>query len=221
MADLFEGAPPEWLQNFGENAYQAMDGRLMNWIYNTATKNKPPAIVDRAGSAVFNAMENNQAIGKKIGSYLGPEEGIYNDPNKVLARGMQPNEQFNEAVSNAVMNNPMYLLADKHLRKPGIEEERRIAMEASDREARRPRTYDEIMNYKEPSRAMAWDTRMAEEHPMQAAPYISDEDKELQRVANNAKAEKYWGDVGSSIKDRAETALRGLGEFGGSAAKDK
>ena len=55
MANLFEGAPPAWLQSFGESANSALDNKVMQWIYNKATQNKPSEGMQAAGEMAYNA----------------------------------------------------------------------------------------------------------------------------------------------------------------------
>lgn len=56
MADLFEGAPPEWLNAFGEQANDFLDNRVFDWIYTTAKSNRPPEWVNIAGEKTYQTL---------------------------------------------------------------------------------------------------------------------------------------------------------------------
>jgi len=62
MADLFEGAPPEWLQDFGEKSFHALDNNVMKWLYDKAVKNAPPEMVGDAGDAAYSAVQAVQRM---------------------------------------------------------------------------------------------------------------------------------------------------------------
>lgn len=77
MADLFEGAPPAWLQNFGENAFNALDNDVFDWIYRKSTSTQPPQALQQAGDMAYRAantvMQPSNAVentGQKRPDYM-------------------------------------------------------------------------------------------------------------------------------------------------------
>ncbi len=84
MADLFEGAPPAWLQNFGENAYNFIDNDVFDWVYKKSLANKPP-----------------EAMGSAI-------DAVYQGANRAMTTG-GPQYNRQEPVRREVVNQPEYM----------------------------------------------------------------------------------------------------------------
>lgn len=87
MANLFEGAPPAWLNAFGEQANEVLDNSVFDWIYNKSRTTQAPEWLGNAGEAAYQGM--HRAFGQPQQPVERFQRPQYRQPNVVSIQDMK------------------------------------------------------------------------------------------------------------------------------------